>query len=322
MTERLDEIIIGRGRGGRVARGTRGSREGVTRGGRGGYGARERSRFSSYEGHRSTTPINILKQVNPNGTPQLLAKGVLHISKDITSPIGIIVLHNKNFVISNPVDNDVALFNPDGKLLSRIKSVRPFKRPTDMATLSTGEFVVRDDVGLQLFGQNGEFIKALGGNMIDQCFGVSEDEEGRILTINCNKHKGIGGITHPGETDIFFICPKSGAVVKRIILPDIVSNKLKSKCRFLNYRHHNIYIVDLGLDKIYKLTVRGSPEASIIGKTGSGLGELKGPTGLVVDLYGNIIVADSLNHRLQIFNNIGNYVGHVKMDVPVHRPSG
>jgi len=271
---------------------------------------------------QSSKPINILKEVSIiDGTPQLVAKSVLNI-KDITSPIGITVLHNKNFVISNPSDDSVIMFNPDGKLLSRIKSIRPFKRPTDMATLSTGEFVARDDVGLQLFGQNGEFVKVLGGNEIDQCFGVSEDEEGRILTINFNKQKGKGGITDPGETDIFFICPKSGAVVKRIELTDIISNKLKSKCRFLNYRHHTIYIVDLGLDNIYKLTVRGDPEASIIGRTGSGPGQLKDPAGLVVDLYGNFIVADSLNHRLQIFNNIGNYVGLVKVDLPVNRPSG
>merc|ERR1711874_220450 len=55
-----------------------------------------------------------------------------------------------------------------------------------------------------------------------------------------------------------------------------------------------------------------------MGKTG----EFRDPAGLVLDQLGNIIVADSRNHRLQVFNARGKYQGFVRVDPPVRRPSG
>merc|ERR1711874_862871 len=165
---------------------------------------------------------------------------------------------------------------------------------------------------------------------IDRCFGVTEDDQGRIVTINNARSfstpvkpgtKGRGGLTDIGETDVFYINRDSGQVVKRIELADIIQDKEKTKCRFLNYREDIIYIVDLGLDMVYTLNTKNNTAAQF-GRTGTKTGEFRDPAGLVLDHLGNIIVADSRNHRLQVFNAKGKYQGFVRVDPPVRRPSG
>jgi len=277
------------------------------------------------------TSLNLLKFVtdSPNSIRHLPVKKMLQISQDVKEPIGITILQNKNIVIASTGDDSVKIFSQSGKVITLVQSGRLFKRPSDMATLSTGDFVVRDDQGLQLFTEEGAFIRNLGQNQIDRCYGVTEDEKGRIVTINGVRpssrskpgEKGKGGLTDVGETDIFYIDQKTGAVVKRIELVDIVQDKTKSKCRFLNYFQGTVYIVDLGLDCIYTLNTDGN-HAEMFGSSGTGSGQFQDPAGLVLDDNGNIIVADSRNHRLQIFNSQNEFVGIVKVDVPLRRPSG
>lgn len=276
--------------------------------------------------------LNILPmvKVSDRGTPILPAKEVLRID-DVKGPIGISVLHNKNIVISSSWDNSVKMFNPSGEMMGLIESKRSFKRPSDMSSLSTGGFVVRDDVGLQMFTEEGVFIKEIGQCEIDKCYGVTQDNEGLVVTINgvrASDHsrpgsKGKGGITDVGETDIFYIDRESGSVVKQIELIDIIQSedKIKSKCRFINFHQGNVYIVDLGLDCVYILDTNGN-QADSFGSSGTGPGKFNDPAGLVVDDVGNMIVADSRNHRLQVFDREGRYVAVVQVDKPFNRPSG
>ena len=62
--------------------------------------------------------------------------------------------------------------------------------------------------------------------------------------------------------------------------------------------------------------------AEVFGRTGVKNGEFRDPAGLVVDQLGNMIVADSRNHRLQVFNKKGSFQGLVKVNPPVRRPAG
>jgi len=277
------------------------------------------------------TSLDILKYVveSSKGSRHLPVKKVLDITQDVKEPIGITVLQNRNIVIASTGDNSIKIFSPSGKVISTVQSEKPFKRPSDMFTLSTGDFVVRDDLGLHLFTDKGDFIKYLGQGHIDKCYGVTEDEKGQIVTINSAKafpnskpgSKGRGGLTEVGESDIFCIDQKTGAVVKRIEMVDIVEDKAKSKCRFLNYYKGKVFVVDLGLDCIYTINMDGN-HAEMFGKTGSGRGEFTDPAGLILDDFGNMIVADSRNHRLQIWSSKNEYVGDVKVDTPLKRPSG
>lgn len=59
--------------------------------------------------------------------------------------------------------------------------------------------------------------------------------------------------------------------------------------------------MDLGLDCVYVLNVK-SMNTRAFGNSGKNSGEFLDPAGICVDSVGNIIVADSRNHRLEVRN--------------------
>lgn len=48
---------------------------------------------------------------------------------------------------------------------------------------------------------------------------------------------------------------------------------------------------------------------TVLGRSGVGRDQVRNPRGLCVDNMGNILVADSLNHRIQVIDSQGNFVG-------------
>merc|ERR1712096_537339 len=94
-----------------------------------------------------------------------------------------------------------------------------------------------------------------------------------------------------------------------------------SACRFLSYHNQMLYVVDMGLDCVFILNKDGT-ESEMFGSRGNKGGEFRDPAGLVVDDIGTMMVVDSRNHRLQLFDKALNYIGLVKVDIPLSRPSG
>ena len=60
----------------------------------------------------------------------------------------------------------------------------------------------------------------------------------------------------------------------------------------------------------------------VFGCSGSEPGQLSDPAGLVVDGMGNMMVADSRNHRLCLFTQEGKFVCNVSLNPETRRPSG
>merc|ERR1719244_885552 len=120
--------------------------------------------------------------------------------------------------------NCVSRYNINGEFLGVVKPGREFVKPSDILTLASGELVVRDDRGIQLFGSDLQFIKFVAEEWIDRCFGLAEDDEGRIITIN-QKPSSCGSvvkITSANNTDVFFIDKMTNKVVKRIEMVDLI----------------------------------------------------------------------------------------------------
>jgi len=78
----------------------------------------------------------------------------------VTKAIGMCLLHNGNIVVASTGEHKVKIFTPEGKFVREVcPPKKPFYRPTDMVTLQSGQFVVRDNTRVQVFSENGEFMK-------------------------------------------------------------------------------------------------------------------------------------------------------------------
>merc|ERR1719431_1860563 len=235
--------------------------------------------------------------------------------ESLHKPIGMCVLLDGNIAVASTFENKVKIFTSEGKFVAEVISPEPpFDRPSDMVTLHSGEFVVRDNTRVQVFSANGNFIKNMWQDKgHNKCYGLAQDMEGRLVTIMESRR--------PRKTDLLFFNHGTGELVKKIEMDDIIPNKPMSKCRFLTYQLGKLYITDLGLDCVYILDPN-TVNTKVFGSSGSGPGELSDPAGLVVDTAGNIIVADSKNHRLCVFSSEGKFVCDVKLSPPTRRPSG
>jgi len=265
-------------------------------------------------------PTGPLDLTNLTPGSRLVGRRVLSINVGVkedtlSKPIGMCLLQNGNIVVASTGDCKVKIFTPDGKFLSEVSSPKPpFDRPTDMVTLHSGQFVVRDTTRVQVFSAKGDFVKNMWkGKGQAMCYGLAQDKEGRLITIMESKR--------PRKTDLLFFDLDTGELVKRIELEDIITNKALSKCRFLIFHLNKLYITDLGMDCVYVLDPY-TRNAKVFGKSGSGPGELSDPAGLVLDTVGTMIVADSKNHRLCVFTRDGKFVSNVSLSPDAKRPSG
>ena len=240
--------------------------------------------------------------------------------------MGVTVLPDRSLLVVCKGANKVSRYSQAGEFLGVLKPGRELVKPSDILTLNSGELVVRDDRGIQLFGSDLQFIEYVAEESIDLCYGLAEDDEGRIITINQNPSSYSGGcggkITAVNTTDVFFIDKMTNSVVKRIEMVGLIEEAIPliggnleldmSACRFLTYRNKKLYVVDHGLDCIFILNEDGT-EAELIGSRGIKGGEFRDPAGLVVDDSGTMMVADSRNHRLQLIDNNLAFVGIVEV---------
>jgi len=235
--------------------------------------------------------------------------------ESLHKPIGMCLLQNGNIVVASTFEDKVKMFSPTGKFLSLVTSPEsPFERPSDMVTLQSGQFVVRDNTRVQVFSPTGTHMRTLWQDKgQDKCYGLAQDKEGRLVTIMETRRQK--------KTDLLFFDLETGKLARKIEMEDIIADRSRSKCRFLTYQLGKLYITDLGLDCVYILDP-ATISVKVFGSTGSGLGQLSDPAGLVVDTVGNMIVADSKNHRLCLYDTEGKFICNLTLSPEARRPSG
>ena len=187
-------------------------------------------------------------------------------------------------------------YDRDGSLLGKLTPNRPFVQPTDILAMKSGQIVVRDEQGLQLFAENGKCAGCLG-KQIDHCYGLAEDVDGRLVTINRNQERKIIHVTSPGQTDVFYIDVASDTVVFRVELQDVIvpEEKTRSMCRSLACHGDKLYVVDQGLNRILIIPTEVNSQDPVL-EIGD-QGQFKSPSGLIVDDLGVCLVVDTRHHR-------------------------
>ena len=135
-----------------------------------------------------------------------------------------------------------------------------------------------------------------------KCYGLAQDDAGDLVCLAETRD----------QTCLKRFDPGNGKQKENIDITDIIRDRGRSMCRFLTYKNGKFYITDLGSDKIYIVDEK-TGDAKAFGGSGSGAGQFSDPAGLVVDHQGNMMVADSRNHRLCLFNNERKYMRDVKV---------
>lgn len=199
-----------------------------------------------------------------------------------------------------------------GKYLRELfcKDGKPFERPADMVALVQGGFALRDGRRILIsLDEEGSCMETFLENI--PCYGLAQDKEGRLVCLEETKTR----------TALKFFNLDCKEVVKPencVKLDALISNKADSKCRFLAHSDGRFFITDNGLNKVYVLDteskdLKGSIEVGHFGQSGKGPGCFHDPGGVVVDRLGNIIVADSRNHRLCLFNKEKDFIRVAKV---------
>ena len=262
-------------------------------------------------------PLNLVARLSANPAPfpgvQAIKEGVEE--RDLHRPIGLCKLKDGSLVVASTFENKVKIFNPDGHFVKLATLPdRPFMRPSDMVSLSSGDFVVRDAGGLHIFNKGGLFQRQLNIGQ-GKSFGLAQDISGNLVTIQEGKR---------GEAaSLLFIQLGADKVVKGRDLGDLVGEeRWLSKCRFLTHCKGKLYVTDLGLDKIYVIDAASGKADMVFGSSGGGPGCFSDPAGLGVDGVGGMAIADSKNHRVCLYSPNGSFVSVMPLDPVVRRPSG
>merc|ERR1711942_188440 len=100
--------------------------------------------------------------------------------ESLHKPIGMCLLLGGNIAVASTFEGKVKIFTSEGKFVSEVISPEPpFDRPSDMVTLNSGQFVVRDNSRVQVFSNNGSFLKKMWQDEgRDKCYGLAQDKEG------------------------------------------------------------------------------------------------------------------------------------------------
>merc|ERR1719206_1561191 len=193
--------------------------------------------------------------------------------------------------------------------------------------------MVHDSVQVDIAtGKIQDTIRFDTGNL---CMITGGANSGRVGTImSRERHQGSFDIVHIKDSNGHVFATRLAYVFvigkgnkPYISLPKGKGIKLsiaeeRSKCRFLTRGlKGSLVITDLGMDRVYilDLVTKG---VSMFGHSGSGPGCFKDPAGLAVDSMGNMLIADSRNHRLCLHDFKGRFLTEVKLDPPPKRPSG
>jgi len=271
---------------------------------------------------KSMTEPDFFNFMEKNGDTLSLSIKKKHVFK-VSGPAGVTVLADGSVAIVSRMSDSVKIFSRTGAPLPcLLEGPRKFDKPTNILRLANGKIVVRDAKGIQLFTQEGKFVRTLGVTSQNCYYGLAEDSQGNVLTINYRdaaKPSGVGTTTTAGATDVFGL-HEEGELCRQIELEDLVEEeeKVRSKCRHLGFSKGQVFISDIGLHRVF---IINELEASVFGEAGDKPGQFSNPAEAAFDGVGNSIIVDSKNNRLQLVDTNQNPYP-VKVDHPLVKPAG
>jgi len=179
---------------------------------------------------------------------------------------------------------------------SRGVGIGEFNKPRSVAVDAQDNLYVVDMTGrVQKFSSNGVFQLSWQMPQTDlgKPKGMGRDREGNILVLEPH-YQRVNVFSPLGK--LLAQWGKRGTNVGEFTLPRAVAVNSRSEVFVSEYSV---------LDRVQRFGARGSALLAAIGHSGNGPGEFNRPEGLCVDAQDRLYVADSCNHRVQVFSNDG-----------------
>ncbi len=224
----------------------------------------------------------------------------------------------ENIAVSDKQNHRVQIFTDKGQFITKFGQKAhgqvdggEFNEPTEIVTDSSGNLYVVDslDDRVQKFNSTYAFIAAFGSHgsgagQFNKPYGVARDAQGNLYITDMQNNR-VQKLDANGN----FI--KEWTAIKKTtngVDEFLIFNKPGG---ILGDAAGNLYVSDSQNDRILKFTQDGtlllSIEATGQTQTPSSYGDhpLKQPLGLSLDNFGNLYVADQMNHRVQKFDPWG-----------------
>ena len=243
--------------------------------------------------------------------------GKLDFQGEVPQALAGIAVNSKGVIaVAEYEGHCILVFDETGKFVRKIGGQGDkdgqFENPLDVTFLNDDEILVADECNhriQQLNVQTGNFVKSFG----EQGSGDGEFEnpasvcitsDGRFIVVTDYSNSRIQVFTMDGEPVFKF--GDSG--------PERLANPLGCVCYeeqfFVTDRNNNCVKVFDGKGRfLYKF-----------GEKGNGDGQLNSPCGLCVDKYGNLLVCDPINGRIQQFSLEGTFIGKTSAKVTPNQP--
>ena len=195
--------------------------------------------------------------------------------------------------VADSKNERIQMFSSDGNFLREIKLNN---EPASLAFTESGDVIACVPDGenkLSLFTEGGQFIKHVNDKHLKTPIYISVGSEGRIITCDWE------------DRQIRVLSPDGNDLLQSFIAPDYDSEL------WCVVYHQDTFFVSCPLADCVKVFNNAGVYQYDIGCEGSGDGQLKVPTGLVIDKFNQLIVCDSGNKRLQLFTLAGKFVTEI-----------
>jgi sugar lactone lactonase YvrE len=277
-------------------------------------------------------------RLDAQGRP--LARWLMYGGDRPLSGCDVAVRNGVVYVIAGYLGGEIQIFTPDGQCIARyVRPKLPLELPWAIAVQPDGSYAVEQAAtpwpadSCLLFDAAGHQTGSIRGLM---CSGFATRPAGGYYGIGYNGIKRVDAsgenvVTIVGNQDVDGVFtqgavdPATGnlwalSASKELVVfgPDdkLMKRVTLAKETDLSPREifmaidpsGFIYFSDVPKHHIVKCDFNGNV-VGVIGKLGSGLGELRRPKGLTVDSEGRLIVADTRNHRIQAFSPDGTPLG-------------